>query len=123
MWSIEQPFAGVDSEIDVNIMSSKAKLHINDDNNDDNDDDDDAPDDNEYEANEGKISLTSPPKIGRMTTVDKNPDSSVPFDPVTTTCYSPTTEVARCITRSCNEKGMIMEHGHELLQQIRCMRH
>jgi hypothetical protein len=101
--------AGGDSEIDVNSMSSEAaKLHSNY-----NDNAEDAHVDYEYEANEGKINLTSPPKIGRITT---NSPHNLAFDPVVTTSYSPAAEVARCITRSCNERETIMEYGHELLQ-------
>ena len=99
--------AGVNSEIDVNGMSFVGKLHTND------DDDAEAHDDNEYEANEGKVGLPLPPKIRRITTVDS--PCSVPFDPVNT-CYSPTAEVARCIPQLCNERETIMEHGHELQQ-------
>ena len=99
--------AGVNSEIDVNGMSFVGKLHTND------DVEAEAHDDNEYEANEGKVGLPLPPKIRRITTVDS--PCSVPFDPVNT-CYSPTAEVARCIPQLCNERETIMEHGHELLQ-------
>jgi hypothetical protein len=100
--------AGVDSEIDVTSMSSETKLHTN------YDDDAEAHVDYEYEANEGKINLTSPPKIGRITT---NSPHVLAFDPIVTTSYSPAAEVARCITRSCNERETIMEYGHELQQQ------